>query len=136
MLIDNTSSVHINVDLKATFKWVFFFLINSVSYEYKNKSAHNWAQFVFMKIPTECWKTWFKKTTLMLFIKISKIFLTLNSEYFCAKSKWFFRKIIVQMTDYRISKITWFFFFFLEKAAINDVKKSYTLINWVRLYKV
>lgn len=67
ILIVNTSSVYLNVELKAPTSVLFLshtiFLINSASYNYENKSANRGAQLVPMGIPTVCWKTWSPKTT-------------------------------------------------------------------------
>jgi hypothetical protein len=61
LLIDKTSSIYLNVKLKALASWIFLFFTgfwrNSDSYEYKNKSARRGAQFVHIGMPTSCWNS-------------------------------------------------------------------------------
>lgn len=47
----------INVELKIPSCVYSFFVVNSDTNKYKNKSANGEAQFVSMGIPTDCWKT-------------------------------------------------------------------------------
>jgi hypothetical protein len=91
LLIDETSSRYRSVELKATARDFFFscrnFRIHFVWYEYKNRSSNKGAQFVPMRFPTDCRKTW-PPTTKILLIRNSSIFFNSTLEYLCRVWSW------------------------------------------------
>ena len=54
---------------------------NSDSYEYKNKLARRWAQFIPIGMQTTCWNCDPPKETNMLSMRNSSILITCSSEY-------------------------------------------------------
>jgi hypothetical protein len=97
LLIDKTSSMYLNVELKATARGLFScrsFWMNSASKEYKNKSAYKGAQLVPMGIPTVCWKILLPKATKMLSMRNPNISLMSTSEYFCVESESWITKYV------------------------------------------
>lgn len=81
------------------------FWINSALYEYKNWSANNGAQLVSIKIPSDCWKTWFLKINIdMVYQKVKHLF-NVNFRVLVCTIQMCFNKLVLQTTDEKVSKL-------------------------------
>lgn len=92
-MIDNISSIYLNVELQATQRVIsFYFLpftslsINSVSHEYRNRSANNGTQLIPQGTPTDYWKNLFPKTT---YIKKAVPFRTMFFDFWLYSYKYY-----------------------------------------------
>jgi hypothetical protein len=128
LLIDMTSSIYLNVWLKDTASFLLLFRnsfwTNFASYNYKNKSANKGAQFVPIGMPTDCWKTWSPKTTLILSTRKQNIPLLSTSKYVYGLSEWYMsHKICILFPNHQ--KFVFPDAIFVYKTIIYDLKKPW-----------
>jgi hypothetical protein len=109
-----------NVELEATTKHFCFFSfrcfwIDTVSYEYKNRSVNKGTQLVPIEIPADSWKVCLPKTTSVLSMRNSSIFLILTSDNLCVESEYYLRE---QFFWWLNTKYEYFILLFLLKEQL------------------